>query len=93
MPQVITAKTQKTLTISLGNHWNEFIEHEIKEGRYSSASELVREGLRLLEENKATSKLEALRQALKEGEESGSAGVLDMEKIKKNAMKRAGLLG
>lgn len=85
MPQV------KTQTLSLGEHWNSFIESRLKTGRYASASEMVREGLRLLEEKEADSKLEALRQALIEGEESGDAGELDMNAIRQEARKEAGL--
>ncbi len=85
MPQ---AKTQ---TLSLGDHWNSFIEAHLETGRYASASEMVREGLRLLEEKEADSKLEALRQALIEGEESGDAGELDMKAIRQEAKKEAGL--
>ncbi len=85
MPQ---AKTQ---TLSLGEHWNSFIETHLETGRYASASEMVREGLRLLEEKEADSKLEALRQALIEGEESGDAGELDMKAIRHEAKKEAGL--
>ena len=85
MPQV------KTQTLSLGEHWNSFIESRLKTGRYASASEMVREGLRLLEEKEADSKLEALRQALIEGEESSDAGELDMNAIRQEARKEAGL--
>jgi len=82
----------KTQTLSLGEHWNHFIERYITQGRYASASELVREGLRLLEEKEADSKLAALRNALLEGEESGDAGLLDMEAIRKEVKRKAGLL-
>lgn len=75
----------KTQTLSLGNHWNAFIDHKLTEGRYSSASEIVREGLRLLEEKEANSKLELLRAALIEGEESGDAGEVDIKTIRMNA--------
>ncbi|PCK09221.1 MAG: type II toxin-antitoxin system ParD family antitoxin [Alteromonadaceae bacterium] len=81
----------KTQTLSLGEHWNSFIESHVKKGRYSSASELVRDGLRLLEEKEADSKLEALRSALIEGEKSGDAGELDMNAIRQEAKKAAGL--
>jgi len=82
----------KTQTLSLGEHWNRFIETKLNQGRYASASELVRDGLRLIEEREANSQLEALRSALIEGEESGTAGLLDMEKIRQEAKKEAGLL-
>lgn len=81
----------KTQTLSLGEHWNSFIDSLVKQGRYASASELVRDGLRLIEEKEANSKLEALRQALIEGEESGDSGILDMEAIRREAKKEAGL--
>lgn len=86
MPQ---AKTQ---TLSLGDHWNRFIESHVgKNRRYATASELVRDSLRLLEEKEANSKLENLRQALIEGEESGDAGELNMDAIRQEAKKEAGL--
>lgn len=81
----------RTQTLSLGEHWNNFIENTLKQGRYASASEMVRDGLRLLEEREANSKLEALRAALLEGEESGNAGLLDMEAIRQEAKQELGL--
>ena len=76
-------------SLTLGNYWEDFIKSQLSNGRYGSASELVRDSLRLLEERET--KLEALRKALIEGEESGSAGALDMEDIKKKARMKAGL--
>ena len=76
---------QKTQTLSLGDYWNGFISNQLESGRYSSASEVVRDALRLLEETEANSKLQALRQALIEGEESGDAGELDINAIIKQA--------
>ncbi len=82
----------KTQTLSLGDRWNSFIENRVgKNGRYATASELVRDSLRLLEEKEANSKLENLRQALIDGEESGDAGKLDMNSIRQEAKKEAGL--
>lgn len=75
----------KTQTLSLGQYWNHFIEEELKIGRYSSASEVVRNALRPLEEKETNTKLEMLRLALVEGEESGDARKLDMKEIKKSA--------
>jgi len=62
---------QKNTSITLGKHFDEFIAQQVKTGRYATASEAVRDGLRLLEEREI--KLNALRRALKEGEESGFA--------------------
>ena len=48
-----------TTSLSLGEHWEVFIKNEVGSGRYGSASEVVRDALRTLEERKA--KLDALR--------------------------------
>ena len=50
------------MNVSLGERWEKFVETTVREGRYSSASEVVREGLRLVEEREA--KLIALRETL-----------------------------
>ncbi len=59
----------KNTSISLGSHFDVFISERVKDGRYGSASEVVRAGLRLLENTET--KLETLRAMLAEGEKSG----------------------
>ena len=80
----------KNTSISLSDHFNNFIISQIDAGRYSNVSEVVRASLRLLEEHEH--KVEALRQALIEGEASGDAGPLDFGNIRREARKRVGLV-
>lgn len=67
----------KSTSFTLGEHFTDFIEAQVDSGRYGSASDVVRAGLRLLEENEA--KREALVAALVAGEESGPAVAFDFE--------------
>ncbi|MDT0499188.1 type II toxin-antitoxin system ParD family antitoxin [Algiphilus sp. W345] len=59
-------------SLTLGEHWEVFIKNEIASGRYGSASEVVRDALRTLEERKT--KLEALRAHLAEGAAQAARG-------------------
>jgi antitoxin ParD1/3/4 len=59
------------VNVSLGERWEGFVEGVLKAGRYGSASEVVREGLRLVEEREA--KLAALRDTLNASIERGGA--------------------
>lgn len=61
----------KNTSITLGEHFDGFIASQVSTGRYGSASEVVRAGLRLLE--KTETKTEALRRMLEDGEKSGIA--------------------
>jgi antitoxin ParD1/3/4 len=67
----------KNTSFSIGEHFSEFVEEQVREGRYSSASDVVRAALRLLEEHET--KLAALRAALIEGEHSGPSAPFDFE--------------
>ncbi|PYB77148.1 type II toxin-antitoxin system ParD family antitoxin [Rhizobium wuzhouense] len=72
-------------SVTLGDHFTSFINDQVKTGRYGSASEVMRAGLRLLEEHEA--KVKALQDALIEGEQSGEPQPFDFDAFK--ARKRA----
>ncbi|WP_020177566.1 type II toxin-antitoxin system ParD family antitoxin [Methylopila sp. M107] len=59
------------MNVSVGARWEEFVENLVREGRYGSASEIVREGLRLVEEREE--KLNALRDHLNRAIERGGS--------------------
>lgn len=67
----------KNTSIALGEHFQEFISEQLSQGRYGSTSEVIRAGLRLLENQ--NTKLAALRNAIKEGVESGPAETFDVD--------------
>jgi antitoxin ParD1/3/4 len=66
----------KTTTVPIDDHFADFIERQVKAGRYGSSDDVVRAGLRLLEEQEL--KVDRLRTALVEGEESGEAAPFDL---------------
>ncbi|RAJ13803.1 type II toxin-antitoxin system ParD family antitoxin [Arenibacter echinorum] len=68
----------KNTSISLGNYFDQFIQNRIKEGRFKNVSEVVRAGLRLLEEEE--NKVIALKTAIQEGIDSGIAKDFDPKK-------------
>ncbi len=78
----------KNTSVVLGKAHTSFIKKQVQNGRFGSASEAVRAGLQLLEEQEL--KMERLRAALREGELSGEPVPLDMEKFlaDKNKKKR-----
>jgi antitoxin ParD1/3/4 len=65
--------------LAVDDYFAEFIERQVKDGRYRSASDVVEAGLRLLEVREA--KLEALRSALIEGEQSGPSAPFDIDQF------------
>ena len=69
----------KNTSILLGDHFNAFIEEQIASGRFSSASDVMRAALRLLEHEEG--KLKALRQVLQEGLDSGPAEPFDFDEF------------
>ena len=68
----------RNTSISLGNHFENFIETTVSKGRFSNASEVVRAGLRLLEEEE--NRILVLRNAIHEGIQSGRATDFDPKK-------------
>jgi antitoxin ParD1/3/4 len=58
-------------SVSLGNYFDKFVESKISQGRFKNASEVIRAGLRLLEEEE--SRISALSNAIQEGFDSGIA--------------------
>jgi antitoxin ParD1/3/4 len=77
---------------AIGPHFESFIKKKIESGRYSSASEVVREALRLFEEFEEVRaiKIKNLRKQLREGRESGpgkpAANVLDRLEAKYSSL-------
>jgi len=67
----------RVTSFSLGDHFTQFVEAQVNEGRYNNASDVMRAALRLLEEREA--RMSALRAALVEGEESGPSTPFDFE--------------
>ena len=61
----------RNTSISLGNHFEDFVDNRVSTGRFKNASEVIRAGLRLLEEEE--SKIVALKKAIDEGVKSGLA--------------------
>ena len=75
----------RNTSMSLGDHFASFIDTQVETGRYGSASDVVRAGLRLLEDHET--KVKALQDALIAGEQSGEPTAFDFDDFK--ARKRA----
>ena len=68
----------KNTSISLGNYFDQFVQSQVSAGRYKNVSEVIRAGLRLLENEEA--KAIALKNAIQEGVDSGIAHEFDPKK-------------
>jgi antitoxin ParD1/3/4 len=82
----------RNTSISLGNHFEDFVDNSVSAGRFKNASEVIRAGLRLLEEDEI--KIVALKKAIEEGIESGPAKNFNakkhLEKLKSAKRKKNG---
>jgi antitoxin ParD1/3/4 len=80
----------KPMNISLTPHFEELVKGKVESGLYNSASEVMREALRLLEERDQLRKLrlDELRSDIQKGIDSGEATPLDIEEIKARGRKR-----
>lgn len=78
------------MNVSLTDELGEFVNAKVSSGRYTSASEVVREALRLMErhEQVEAAKLQWLREAYQSGLASGDAGELDLAAVKAEARKK-----
>ena len=72
----------KNTSISLGNYFDQFVQNRIREGKFKNVSEVIRAGLRLLEEEEEEeeSKVTALKTVIQEGIDSGVAHDFDPKK-------------
>ncbi|SET61963.1 type II toxin-antitoxin system ParD family antitoxin [Thorsellia anophelis] len=79
---------QKNTSISLGEHFKEFVEIQVQSGRYNTASDVVRAGLRMLEEHET--RLKALQDALLLGQQSGEPKPFDSDAFLKRMHSKHG---
>ena len=78
-----------TMNISLPDPMREWVEKKTKSGQYSNNSDYVRDLIR--KDQERGNKIKALQAAIDQGLASGSAGALDMNKVKQKAKQQAGL--
>lgn len=78
------------ISYTVGKHYEEFIKKLVDSGRYATPSDVMREGLRLIEvsEDQREAKLHALRSALQEGVDSGPAEDVDPSELAKRVKER-----
>jgi len=79
----------KNTSVSLGDYFEIFVDSEVEQGRYKNVSEVIRAGLRLLEED--TNRVSILKKAIQEGLDSGIVTNFDrhkfLEKLKEKRRK------
>lgn len=68
----------RNTSVSLGNYFEDFVDNKVSQGRFKNASEVIRAGLRLLEEEE--NKIQILKNAIQEGIDSGIAKDFDPKK-------------
>ncbi|TGN29799.1 type II toxin-antitoxin system ParD family antitoxin [Empedobacter tilapiae] len=68
----------RNTSVSLGDYFEEFVDTKVSQGRYKNASEVIRAGLRLLEEEE--DKIQLLKNSIQEGIDSGIAEDFDAKK-------------
>lgn len=76
-------------SVSLSDHFKKFMDEAVASGQYGSGSEVIRDGLRLLQEKQQ--QIEYLRQALKEGQESGLAEPFSADEFLAKMHKKHGI--
>ncbi|MCF6294210.1 MAG: type II toxin-antitoxin system ParD family antitoxin [Flavobacteriaceae bacterium] len=81
----------KNTSISLGTYFDQFVQNRISQGRFKNVSEVIRAGLRLLEEEE--SKVIALKNAIQKGIDSGIASDFDPKKHLKSLKAKKRLNG
>ena len=77
-------------SVALGEHFETFVKTQIASGRYNNASEVVRDGLRMLQDHDAQreAKLQRLRGDIQAGIDSGPSTLLDMREVKAEGRRR-----
>jgi len=78
-------------SVALGSHFEEFIKEQLASGRFNNASEVVRAGLRLLEDEEKLRRIRQaeLKAAIQEGIDSEDAGVIEEVVARNRARRRA----
>ena len=77
----------KNTSVELGDEIAGFVTGQVRSGRYGSASEVIRAGIRLLQDQET--KMAVLRAALKEGEDSGAPVPFDVDRFLSDSLGRS----